>query len=69
MAKNDELKEGWTWLTNSSKWHYFVNKKSLCGRFAIWSDDDLEQGNDDSEDNCAACKRKLTVRRAKSMEV
>lgn len=66
MQSNVEVrimgKEGWTWLQNSRKWHYFVDKKSLCGRFGLWKDDDLEQGNDDSADNCAACKKKLAKR-------
>ena len=53
--------EGWTWLTNSSKWHYFRGeRRSLCGKFLhMGSMNGLEQGNDDSPDNCAACRRKL----------
>ena len=53
--------EGWTWLTNSRKWHYFKgSRRSLCGRFLLMGKmDDLEEGNDDSPDNCAACRRKL----------
>jgi len=44
---------------NSRKWHYFVDRQSLCGKWAVFSDDDLETGSDDSPDNCAVCKRKL----------
>lgn len=61
-------KEGWTWLKNSRKWHYFVDKRSLCGKWQVVADDDLEQGNDDSPDNCAACKRKLAARTAEAGE-
>jgi hypothetical protein len=55
-------KEGWTWLQNSTKWHYFVDKRSLCGKWELWGDDELEQGNNDSKDNCATCKRELKIR-------
>jgi len=53
-------KQGWTWLTNAKKRHYFVNKLSLCGRYALFvHSQDGYDDNDDSPDNCAACKRKL----------
>lgn len=52
------MAEGWTWLINSRKWHYFRDGRSLCGGFALLSDKDLEQGNNCSPDNCAKCRRK-----------
>jgi len=52
-------KEGWTWLYNSKKWHYFKDGMSLCGKFMLLKSDKLEQGNDDSLDNCAICKKTL----------
>lgn len=56
----DEKKEGWTWLSNSKKWHYFHDGRSLCRRWAhLGSDDVLKQGNDDSSDNCVVCCKKL----------
>ena len=54
-----ENKEGWTWLSNSRKWHYFVDNRSLCGKFGLLSSPKLEQGNDTSPDNCMACRKKL----------
>jgi hypothetical protein len=51
--------EGWTWLYNSTKWHYFRNNRSLCGKWALWAVGELEQGNDNSPDNCVVCRRKL----------
>jgi hypothetical protein len=52
--------EGWTWLHNATKWHYFRNGQSLCGRYMLFvhPEEGYEQGGDDSADNCAACKRK-----------
>lgn len=64
--------EGWMWLQNSPKWHYFVDEpgliRSLCRRFGAFILVDLEQGNDGSESNCAGCKRALQKRRAKQAE-
>ena len=51
--------EGWTWLHNSRKWHYFRNNRSLCGGFGTLShpSEGYEVGNDESKDNCASCRR------------
>lgn len=70
LGKTDQLpkpvpKEGWGTVVSagtmmpSKKWHYFVDHRALCGRWMRFGDDDLEQGNDDSVDNCAECKRRL----------
>ena len=65
-----ETKEGWTWLTNSKKWHYFVDGRSLCGGFMVFANmqGELVQGNNDSSDNCASCKKKLQKRLNKNEE-
>ena len=55
-------KEGWTWLFNSRKDHYFVDGRSLCGRWLCFSDD-VEIGDDDNKDNCKACQRELKKRK------
>lgn len=57
--------EGWYWPANLRKAHYFVNFKSLCGRYMCFNKTDLEQGKDDSPDNCAECKRRLKKRKEK----
>lgn len=55
-----ETKEGWGQCHNTPKWHYFDKEgRSLCKRFMLFGKGHLEQGNDDSPDNCAACQRKL----------
>ena len=56
------MHEGWGWPGNAKKAHYFVGSRSLCGKWLYLGS--LEQGNDDSPDNCAVCKRKLKKRRA-----
>jgi len=61
-------KEGWTWLINSKKWHYFREGRSLCRQFLLLSSNDLETGNNDSADNCAACKKKIKAEEAKRHE-
>lgn len=53
------LTEGWNWLVNSTKWHYFRGGRSLCGGWLGLGLMDYEQGNDGSPDNCKACRKKL----------
>jgi hypothetical protein len=52
--------EGWTWLHNSRKWHYFKGGRAVCGGFMLLAhpSEGYQTGNDNSPDNCAACKRK-----------
>jgi len=52
--------EGWGWPGLSRKAHYFVNSISLCCHWAYTGP--LEQGKDNSPDNCAACRKKLEKR-------
>jgi len=62
------MKQGWTYLYNSPKWHYFDSEnggRSLCGRWMLFSLGDLESGNDNSPDNCKACAKKLAKRNEK----
>lgn len=56
----EQRAEGWTWLFNATKWHYFVGNRSLCGRWINYGHK-REQGNNDSPDNCAACRKKLAA--------
>lgn len=57
------FREGWTWLLNAKKWHYFVDGRSLCKRWLLFTTPKLEQGNDNSPDNCINCLKKLIVRK------
>ncbi|KKN21706.1 hypothetical protein LCGC14_0922460 [marine sediment metagenome] len=58
-----EVKEGWTWLRNSPKWHCFIDGRSICKKFMLWINPELEQGKDDSPDNCKACMKALAKRK------
>jgi len=64
QSKGEKMsKEGWTWLYNATKWHYFVDGRSLCGKYMLFGQgNDLEQGHNNSPDNCVSCKRKLKIR-------
>lgn len=51
--------EGWGFPRGSKKAHYFLaNRMSLCNKFGFYHAE-KEQGNDDSNDNCTACKKAL----------
>lgn len=40
-------------------WHYVgPDGRTLCGKWLYVGEGTVEEGNDDWEDNCAACKRK-----------
>jgi hypothetical protein len=50
---------GWVWPLNSRKAHYFTEGEhiSICRRMMVFHNN-REQGNDESVDNCATCKKK-----------
>lgn len=72
QAGNDERpqegKRGWNYLVNSPKWHYFVDARSLCGRWLGLglSGHDDDPLSDDHPQNCAACMKKVAKMRAKT---
>lgn len=53
-----EKREGWTWLMNSPKWHYFREGRSLCGKWMILSHGGLQDDGGDGPDACSTCRRK-----------
>ena len=62
---------GWNWIFNSPKWHYFQGGRSICGKWlgiglGETCDDDPE--TDDSPDNCLACTKKVINLRAKAQK-
>lgn len=61
-------KSGWCWIANSPKWHWFeADGRSLCGKWLTFGSE-RHQGNDDSKDNCAACRRKVVARNTTTPE-
>jgi len=69
MSQTEETlqSEGWNWIYNSPKWHYFVDGVSLCKRWMLFSiPKNLEQGNNNSPDNCKTCRKALLKRLEKN---
>jgi len=50
-------REGWTWLWNARKDHYFRNGRSLCGRWMCLGGDFYDFP--DPHTACATCMKKL----------
>ena len=62
----EQRAEGWTWLSNSRKWHYFIRAdgRSLCGKYLLFKvPDELEADDGPSVDNCAGCVKALRKRK------
>lgn len=58
----NKVQEGWGKSPVSRKWHWFLaNGFSLCGKVGFYFGH-VEQGKDNSPDNCAACKKRLAKR-------
>lgn len=61
--ESEEPFRGWAWPSNSRKAHYFVNGRSLCGRWGfLGQNGDSNQGTGSKvgPDDCVACWRKAT---------
>jgi hypothetical protein len=58
---------GWFWPVNSRKAHFYKegDDTSVCGKWLVFSSV-REQGNDNSSDNCAACKKRLAKLNARN---
>ncbi len=58
---SEDIKEGWTWLINATKWHYFRDNRSLCGKYGLIGGHKLHEfdpKDEPSSDNCSACWQK-----------
>lgn len=51
-------KEGWAMPGNARKYHYFVDKKSLCDRYTFFGILQADDGEESPED-CKTCRKKL----------
>lgn len=67
-AEIKEQKRGWFRVMGlSRKWHYFKPDEThtVCGEWGMFAAPNaLEDFNDSSSDNCAACKRIVAAMRA-----
>lgn len=53
-------REGWLQTPSQRKFHYYRDRRSLCGRYGIFGTEPLEADNGQvSKDDCAACRTKL----------
>lgn len=65
----DELSEGWKGLANTRKHHYFVEGRSLCGRWLNFgSINENEQSDTQQNFDCKGCWQQLRNRRVVSDE-
>jgi len=58
MTKN----EGWAMPGNTKKYHYFVDKRSLCGSWMFLGELQADDGKEGPND-CKTCRRKLEKRK------
>jgi len=56
----DEGPCGWWKPAQSTKWHYFVNGRSLCRRWGKLTNGNLDDSGDESLENCLECRMKKT---------
>jgi len=56
------ITEGWAKPLNTRKFHYFVDKRSLCDRYMYFGDLEADTGKE-SPDDCKSCRRKLDKRK------
>ena len=49
--------EGWSWLFNARKWHYFRDGRALCRRWMILGVGDF--GTPTEGEKCRSCQRAL----------
>lgn len=63
-----ENNEGWGWAMGQRKAHYYRAGRSLCRHWSSMlfkaAGIRLEQGNDESPDNCVACRKRLAQSKA-----
>lgn len=64
----DSKVEGWTWHIGGRKWHYYRDYRAVCGgmMLLVHPSEGYQLGNDESPDNCAACKRKISDEKART---
>ena len=62
-------REGWTWVNNSPRWHYFRGGISLCGAWQMGGSvstgtpANLTPVVEQSDSNCARCRKRRRAER------
>jgi hypothetical protein len=56
--------EGWAMPGNARKWHYYVDGRSLCGKWVILGGSLQADTGRTSSADCAGCRAKVEKRRA-----
>lgn len=54
----EKVTEGWAWLLNADKFHYFVKGRSLCCKYLLLGAFDKCEPRTDT-DKCADCRKKV----------
>jgi hypothetical protein len=64
-----ERTEGWGGLSNARDAHYFINNRSLCGRWLVWGTPEWERnqelGTAPTKGTCKSCWKKRQKQDAK----
>ncbi len=68
ITREEYYHEGWALSVDSRKYHYFVNRRSLCRRYDRDGFSRPEQGNDNRAINCRACQAALAKRKQGAMK-
>jgi len=61
-------KRGWAWPDNAAKSHYFINGRSLCGRWMFLGEPLAEDHPGGLRNDCKACTQRLAKHRANQGE-
>jgi hypothetical protein len=67
QPKKPKRTEGWERLPQVRKFHYYVDGRSLCGKYGLLLHEEIQAdtGNiEPQKEDCVACFRKLVKRRA-----
>lgn len=53
--------QGWTWVTTSPAWHYFIGEDTICGKWYVddLAAEELEQQKRPDKKYCKLCQRKI----------
>lgn len=56
------MANGWGLPAGARWWHYFHDRKALCGQHTMNGTFSVEEGGDDAPENCPRCQAVLADR-------